>query len=157
VATNKLPGRLAAVDYGDKRIGIALTDPEQRLASPADNHNRGDLAFEARYFRRLASEERIVRFIVGLPVHLNGRESEKSRDARTFGAWLAETTGVPVVFFDERFTTSEAERLLSESGAHFTKKRRKARLDKLAAQILLTAYLEAGQPTDDLPPRALDG
>jgi putative Holliday junction resolvase len=147
---------LAGVDYGDRRIGIALTDPEQRFASPADNHNRGDEVAEAKYFRRLATEERIVRFVVGLPVHLSGRESEKSQDARSFGAWLAETTGVPVVFFDERFTTSEAERLLSGSGAHFTKKQRKARLDKLAAQILLTAYLEAGQPVDDNPPQALD-
>ena len=116
VPSNPPPGRLAAIDYGDRRIGIALTDPEQRFASPVDNHTRGDEAAEAKYFRRLAAEERIVRFVVGLPVHLSGRESEKSRDARSFGAWLAETTGVPVVFFDERLhdqrgrTTDERQR-----------------------------------------------
>jgi putative Holliday junction resolvase len=156
VPTNPPPGRIAGIDYGDKRIGVALTDPEQRFASPADNHNRGDETAETKYFRLLASEERVVRFVVGLPVHLSGRESEKSRAAREFGAWLTKTTGVPVVFFDERFTTSDAERMMAASGAHFTKKQRKARLDKHAAQILLTAYLEAGQPSDEDPPQGLD-
>jgi len=147
--------RLAGIDYGDRRIGVALTDPQRRFASPADNHTRRDAASEAAYFRRLAADERIVRFVVGLPVHLDGRESEKSQAARRFGQWLTETTGVPVVFFDERFTTAEAERLLAS--AKLTKKRRKERLDKLAAQILLTAYLEAGQPTGNEPPGAIDG
>ena len=66
-----------------------------------------------------------------------------------FGHWLEQITGVPVVFFDERFTSAEAERYLAQ--AELTKKQREARLDKLAAQILLTAYLEAGEagaPTD---------
>jgi putative holliday junction resolvase len=147
-------GRLAGIDYGDRRIGVALTDPQRRFASPADNYTRGDTAADAAYFRRLAADERIVRFVVGLPVHLDGRESGKSQDARRFGQWLIETTGVPVVFFDERFTTAEAERLLAS--AKLTKKRRKERLDKLAAQILLTAYLEAGQPTGEESPRGLD-
>ena len=92
-------------------------------------------------FQRLVQEEQITRFIVGLPVHLDGRESQKSTEARRFGQWLAEATGVPVEFFDERFTTHEAERYLA--AAQLSKKKRKARLDKLAAQIMLTAYLES--------------
>ncbi|MCA1626659.1 MAG: Holliday junction resolvase RuvX, partial [Acidobacteria bacterium] len=91
---------------------------------------------------RLASEERIDRFVVGLPVHISGGESQKSREAREFGAWLQQTTGVPVEFFDERYTSAEAEELLLAAG--LTKKRRKERLDQLAAQIMLTAYLESG-------------
>ena len=154
VSADPRPGRLAGIDFGERRIGVAVTDPERRLASPADNYTRRDIAADAAYFRRLAAEERIVRFVVGLPIHLDGRESEKSQAARRFGQWLRDTTGVPVVFFDERFTTAEAERLLA--GAKLTKKRRKERLDKLAAQILLTAYLEAGQPSGDEPPRGLD-
>ena len=138
-----LPGRLAGIDYGTVRIGIAVTDPEQRLASPFENYTRRGAAADAAYFKRLAAEERIVRFVVGLPVHLDGRESEKSREARRFGEWLAATTGVAVVFFDERFTSTEAEHYLAQ--AELTKKKRKARLDKLAAQIMLTAYLESGE------------
>jgi putative Holliday junction resolvase len=73
---------------------------------------------------------------------LHGGESQKSAEARAFGDWLGKITSVPVEYFDERFTSAEAERILGE--AELTKKRRKARLDQLAAQIMLTAYLEAG-------------
>lgn len=140
---NPPSGRLAGIDYGTVRIGIAVTDPEQRLASPLENYTRRGTAADAEFFKRLAAEERIARFIVGLPIHLDGRESEKSLEARRFGQWLGEVTGVPVEYFDERFTSTEAERYLA--AAKLTKKRRKARLDKLAAQILLTAYLESSE------------
>lgn len=147
------PGRLAGVDFGTVRIGVALSDAERRWVNPFANYTRRDIASDAAWFQQLARDERIVRFVVGLPVHLNGRESQKSSEAREFGEWLQKTTGVPVVFFDERFTSNEAEQLLA--GAKMTKKRRKARLDKLAAHILLTAYLEAGQP-EMQEPRGLD-
>jgi putative holliday junction resolvase len=145
-------GRLAGVDYGTVRIGIAVTDFEQRLASPYENYTRRGEAADAAYFRRLASEERIDRFVVGLPVHLSGNESAKSLEARRFGEWLAKVTGRPVEFFDERYTSSEAEQLLIGMG--LTKKRRKEKLDKLAAQILLTAYLESH--SRDQSPGSLD-
>ncbi|HVX15178.1 MAG TPA: Holliday junction resolvase RuvX [Pirellulales bacterium] len=144
-------GRLAGVDYGTVRIGVAVTDARRTLASPYENYRRRDLAADARYFRELVANEKIVGFVVGLPVHLDGHESQKSLEARRFGAWLAEATGVGVVFFDERFTTAEADRYLGE--AHLTKKQRIARRDKLAAQILLSAYLESTRPGE---PGALD-
>ena len=75
-------------------------------------------------------------------MHLDGRESQKSREAREFGTWLGEVTRLPVDFFDERYTTIEAERLLEATS--LTKKQRRARLDQLAAQIMLSAYLESG-------------
>jgi len=103
--------------------------------------------------QRLAADEGIVLFVVGLPVHLDGRESQKSREAREFGQWLEHVTGVPVNFFDERFTTSEAEGLLL--GAGMTRKRRRNRRDMLAAQILLAAYLE-GRGGGPQPPGPLD-
>lgn len=142
---NKLPdipdkGRIAAVDYGTVRIGIAITDPERILASPLENYNRRSPSKDAQFFKELAELERVVLFVVGLPVHLSGDESQKSFEARQFGKWLFETTGVPVTFYDERFTTSMAKDLLQEAG--LTKKRRKARLDMLSAQILLSAFLE---------------
>ena len=82
--------------------------------------------------------------MVGLPVHTDGREGVKAVEARAFGRWLAETTGLPVVFWDERFSTVEAESALWQAG--LTHKRRKARRDRVAAQILLQAYLDAGCP-----------
>jgi len=145
-------GRLAGIDYGTVRIGIAVTDFEQRLASPYENYTRRGEDADARYFQRFAEEERIDRFIVGLPVHISGNESAKSLEARRFGDWLAKVTGKPVEYFDERYTSSEAEQLLL--GMQLTKKRRKEKLDKLAAQILLTAYLESHQRGQ--PPASLD-
>ncbi|PQO28184.1 Holliday junction resolvase RuvX [Blastopirellula marina] len=143
--SNQLPsipekGRIAAIDYGTVRIGVAITDPDRILCSPLENYNRRSLSKDAQYFRELAELERVVLFVVGLPVHLSGDESQKSHEARQFGKWLFETTSVPVTFYDERFTTSMAKDLLQEAG--LTKKRRKARLDMLSAQILLTAFLE---------------
>lgn len=91
--------------------------------------------------------------VIGLPVHLNGKEGVEARAARTFGAWLAKQTSVPCVFWDERFTTREAESHLWDAG--LTHKQRKQRRDRVAAQILLQAYLDAGCPAETLP-TALD-
>jgi putative Holliday junction resolvase len=134
--------RIAGIDYGTVRIGIALADTAIGIASPFENYTRRTPALDAEYFRQLAKQEQIGRFVVGLPVHLSGSESRKSIEARAFGEWLAGATGVPVEYFDERFTTSEADELLGS--VKFTKKQRQARRDQLAAQIMLTAYLEAG-------------
>jgi putative Holliday junction resolvase len=136
------PGRIAGIDYGTVRIGVAITDPERKFASPVATYVRRDAEADAAYFRRFAEEHQLVRFVVGLPVHLDGRESQKSAEARQFGVWLGEVTGVGIDFFDERFTSVEAEQYLSTHS--LTSKKRKARRDMLAAQIMLTAYLEAG-------------
>lgn len=138
--TSPATGRVAGIDYGTVRIGIAVSNPERTIASPLENYTRRGVEQDAGRFRRLAVEERVSLFVVGLPIHLDGRESQKSVEARRFGAWLAETTGVPVEYFDERFTSREAEDFLLS--ADMTRKRRKKRLDMLAAQIMLTAYLE---------------
>jgi putative Holliday junction resolvase len=147
--TNPQTGRIAGIDYGTVRIGIALADLEVGIAGPYENYTRRGEAKDAEYFQQLAREERLTRFVVGLPVHLDGQESKKSREARQFGAWLEKLTSVTVDFFDERFTSSEAKAILGE--ANLTKKKRKARLDQLAAQIMLTAYLESGARSQQSP------
>ena len=145
--------RIAGIDYGTVRIGVALADTDVRIAGPYANYTRRTGPLDAEYFSRLASNEQVGRFVVGLPVHLDGGEGQKAQEARAFGTWLGGVTGVPVEFFDERFTTAEADELLS---AHkLTKKQRQARRDQLAAQIMLNAYLEAGERGQDAP-RAID-
>jgi len=139
-------GRLAGVDYGTVRIGIAITDSDRRLASPYENYTRRGQEADADYFRKIAADESVAGFVVGLPVHTSGEESQKSAEARQFGAWLTEVTELPVQYFDERFTSVEAERHLL--GAQMTRKKRKKRLDMLAAQIMLAAYLESSRPKD---------
>jgi putative Holliday junction resolvase len=132
--------RIAGIDYGTKRIGVAIADTETKIASPLDNYNRISRDKDAQYFVQLARREAIDKFVVGLPVSLDGYLNQKSREAKNFGAWLTEITGVPVEYCDERFTSVEAEQMLMS--AKLTKKRRTARLDKLAAQLILAAYLE---------------
>ena len=147
------PGRVVGIDFGTVRIGIAISDPGRTLASPYENYTRRGEQQDRQRFARLAAEEDVKLFVVGLPIHLDGGESRKSMEARQFGQWLAEVTGVKVEFFDERFTTSQAEQFLSD--ANLTSKRRKRRLDMVAAQIILSSYLEAGSHRGD-DPGALD-
>lgn len=156
MASQTSSGRLAGIDFGTVRIGIAVTDARRTLASPCENYTRRGPEADAQYFRSFATEERIVGFVVGLPVHLDGRESQKSQEAKRFGEWLAATTGLPVVYFDERFTTAEADQFLG--AAKLTKKQRQARRDKLAAQIMLAAYLESSgqESSSTAEPQPLD-
>jgi putative holliday junction resolvase len=141
--------RIAGIDYGTVRVGIATADTSVGIAGLYGTYTRRNERLDAEYFRNLVAEERIARFVVGLPVHASGGESQKSGESREFGKWLQETTSVPVEYFDERYTSSEAEQVLLAAG--LTKKRRKERLDQLAAQIMLTAYLEAGGRGQESP------
>ena len=138
-------GRLLAVDHGKVRLGLAVSDPERRIASPLMTYERRDRDQDARFFRELVKKEDIVQLIVGLPAHTDGREGEQARKARDFGKWLAGVTGLPVCFWDESFTTWDAEGFLLSAG--LTSKRRKARRDRVAAQIILQTYLDAGCPS----------
>jgi putative Holliday junction resolvase len=138
--------RLLGVDYGTVRIGLAVSDPQRRIASPLGTYARRNREVDAAYFRELAEEEEIGQLVVGLPIHLTGREGEKAAEARAFGHWLAESTGLPFVLWDERYTTAEAEGHLWAAG--LTHKRRKTKRDRVAAQLLLQSYLDAGCPVD---------
>ena len=135
-------GKIAGIDYGTVRIGIAVSDADRILASPYETYLRKSPDRDTEYFRRLVSEERINLFVLGLPLHLSGDLSEKAKEVIRFGRWLTSVTGIPVDYMDERYTSVEAEQILRQAG--LTEKKRKANRDKLAAQILLSAYLESG-------------
>ncbi len=145
--------RILGIDYGLRRVGAALSDPGRSIATPLEVYERRTPERDARHYRELVAEEGIARIVVGLPVHASGEEGESARAARTFGTMLAESTGVPVVYFDERYTTTQAEEVLRSSGVKASK--RKALRDRIAAQILLQAYLDAGCPESVAPPGSL--
>jgi putative Holliday junction resolvase len=142
-------GRLLGVDYGTVRVGLAISDPDRKIAFPLTTYTRRGPDADAAWFRDLVARESVSSLVVGLPVHTSGREGQKAREARAYGAWLAEVTGLPTLFFDERFTTVLAEAALWEAG--LTHKQRKARRDRVAAQMLLDAYLAAGCPAEAAP------
>lgn len=136
------PGRVAGIDYGRRRIGVAICDAERILASPLCVHQTvGDKDADARFFRRLVADEGIVGFVVGLPYHADGSDSKMSVEAERFGRWLGETTGLPVVFHDERYSSREATGLLA--GVGLTRGRKKERFDAVAAHVVLCSWLES--------------
>lgn len=138
-----MSARLLGVDYGSVRVGLAVSNPERTIAFPLATYQRQNAKRDADYFRQVVEAEHIGEIVVGLPMHLSGREGQKAGEARAFGKWLGETTARPVVFYDERFTTVEAESHLWNAG--LTHKKRKARRDRVAAQIILQSYLDAGE------------
>ena len=133
-------GRLAGIDFGTVRIGIAICDQNQSFASPVENYQRRELEGDARRFQKLVEQEDIVGIVIGLPISTDGQETAKSLEARKFGTWLGEVTSLPVRFHDERFTTSLAHELMIAGNIKASK--RKKRLDMIAAQQMLQAYLE---------------
>lgn len=139
-------GVLLGVDYGNVRIGIAICDPDRILASPLETYRRQTERADAAYFCRIATVHRAVGWVVGLPLHAGGEESDKSLEVRAFGVWLERSTNLPVVFWDERFTTALAEEALLE--AKLSHRKRRQRRDKVAAQLILRAFLEAGCPAE---------
>lgn len=139
-------GRLLGVDFGTVRVGLAICDTDRRIASPLETYRRHSPEKDSAFFLGMIAKERVVGLVVGLPIHNDGREGVKAKEARQFGDWLKELTKLPVVYFDERFTTVEAEDALWSAG--LTHKQRKDRRDRVAAQMLLQGYLEAGCPGD---------
>lgn len=135
-------GRIAAFDYGTVRIGIAICDPDRILASPLEVHPAANWRGDGDYFRSLIKSERVVGIVVGLPIHCDGGESEKSKESREFAKWLATETQLPVRMFDERFTTADANRRL---GGNFTTAKKKQRVDAIAAFVLLESFIEASR------------
>lgn len=139
---NSIPrrGRLVGIDYGTVRVGVSVSDVFQKLASPLHNYQRVSRQADEQFFRGQLQEYDVAGIIVGLPLHMNGDEGEKSREARLYGRWLHKISQLPVVFQDERLSSAQAEVLLHS--AALTAKQRKARIDKLAAQIILQTWMD---------------
>lgn len=137
-------GRVVGIDHGTVRIGLAVCDAERRIASPLETYTRRGLPHDTVFWQKLVPTESVVGFVIGLPIHLSGEESQQSEQCRKFGAWLHALTNRPVAFWDERFTSAAAEDFLLEAG--LTNKKRKSRRDRVAAQLILQAFLDAGCP-----------
>jgi putative Holliday junction resolvase len=124
---------------------IATRNTPARCTIMSDTARRSMLDSSARWSKNIVA----VGLVIGLPIHLSGDESEKSREARLFANWLGTTTGLPFTFQDERFTSFQAEKLLM--AAELSPKKRKERRDKLAAQILLQTFLDARMAMKQAP------
>ncbi len=134
-------GRLAGIDFGTVRMGIAMCDPSQTWVTPYNIYTRRSQKLDSQYFESLVQQEQLAGWVLGLPIHCDGQESQKSGEVRQFAAWLSKLTGLSVALYDERFTTAEARRLLQETTLSAAKN--KKRLDGLAAHLILSHFLDS--------------
>jgi putative Holliday junction resolvase len=141
--------RILGLDYGTRRVGAALSDPGRTIAFPAEVYELRGPEPDARHYRDVVEENEVERIVIGLPLHTSGREGQVAALTRRFGDWLGAVTGKSVVYYDERYTTVEAEHRLIDAG--LKRQKRKALRDRLAAQILLQSYLDAGCPETEAP------
>lgn len=132
---------IMGIDPGGKRIGIALSDPTGFLASPLKVLHRTTLARDLDALRRVAQENDVERVVVGFPIHMSGQEGDEAERARNFAAELEVALGLPVELVDERLSSVEAERQLSESRVR--RGRWRERLDAIAAAVVLQGYLDS--------------
>lgn len=135
-------GRIMALDVGDVRIGVAVSDLMGIIANPLETYTRkGDVTRDAQYIVDLAKSKEVSLFISGLPLGLDGKENEQTRKTREFVDVLSGLTDIPVKYLDERFTTLAAERALLQGNVR--REDRKKVIDKVAATIILQNYLDS--------------
>ena len=136
--------RWLGIDFGKVRVGLAFADSTVGISFPRETRNRINEKADAAYFKRIVLDEKITGIVVGLPIHSDGREGDKAKEARAYGEWLHQTLNLPVYFFDERFSTFEANSYMREAGLN--PRKRKEKRDQIAAQIILQGFIEAGYP-----------
>jgi len=123
--------RVLGIDFGEKRLGLALSDESRTLASPLAVYERKDLQSDLRFLRDLILRYQITEIVLGLPLNMDGSLGPKAQQVLEFKRALEESLKLPVHTVDERFTTAEAERALLE--ANMSRRKRKTKRDALAA------------------------
>jgi putative Holliday junction resolvase len=137
--------RILALDVGKKRIGLAISDALGITAQGLPTFARTRIREDLRRLTGLMRELDVKLLLIGKPLHMSGQSSRQSEYTLEFGEKLRRESGLPVVYWDERLTTVEAERVLRAGGA--TLEQRKKAVDRLAAVLLLESYLDSvGQP-----------
>jgi putative Holliday junction resolvase len=136
---NLPPSCILALDLGSKRIGLAVSDRDARIAFPAGVLERRGTAKDMARLRAIVAERGVCEIVVGLPIHMSGRKGPEAQAAGEFARKLTEATGLSVTLQDERWTSREAERALREMGQRRAPK--PGRVDELAAALILSTYL----------------
>jgi putative holliday junction resolvase len=134
--------RILAVDYGERRVGLAISDPTATIAQPLDVLvRRAGKRPPVQAVADIATAHGVVHIVVGLPLTLAGDESDWTREVRVFGEKLAERSGCGITFADERLTSVLAERAVRSLGLKKKQREEKARIDAAAAVVILQSFL----------------
>lgn len=133
--------RILGIDYGDKNIGLAVSDELFMTARTVGTYRVKSKSEDKRYFENLVEEFKIGRIIIGLPIRMDGSEGRRAEKTRQFGDWLLSFLDISIIYWDERLSTWEAQQHLREK--KIRPEDMKKEEDAVSAAIILTAYLEA--------------
>lgn len=133
--------RILALDFGEKRIGVAVSDPLNIIAQSIGAIERKGIKNDLKKVEELVKEYEAVKIIVGLPLNMDGTEGKSANRAMDFVKELKKEVQVEVEMLDERLTTAQGERIFLE--ADMSRKKRRENLDKIAAQLILQNYLDS--------------
>jgi putative Holliday junction resolvase len=135
------PGRVLAIDLGSARVGLALSDPLRITGQPMGHLPRRGARAQVDEIARIVGENEVAVVVVGHPILMSGRAGEAAREAEAFTAKLRGSLGCPVVLWDERLTTAQAQRALI--AADVRRRRRREVVDAAAAALILQSWLDA--------------
>jgi len=135
--------RTLGLDIGERRIGVAVSDPAGRVATPLKVLDARAVLGDPAVLRRIIDDYEVERIVVGLPLTLSGEEGPQARIARAAGEKLARSLPTPVVYWDERLSSAEARRSMSDAGVRDAEKR--GRIDMVAAALFLQSFLDAAR------------
>ncbi len=134
-------GRLLGIDFGAKRLGLAISDESQTLAQGLASYMRQDLLHDLAHLKAVADEHKICQIVLGLPVNMDGSLGAQAQQIVQFKEQLAAALQIPIALFDERLTTNEAERVLLS--ANVRRRKRVGLRDQLSAILILQGYLDS--------------
>ncbi|HEY8389834.1 MAG TPA: Holliday junction resolvase RuvX [Clostridia bacterium] len=133
--------RTLGIDYGDKRIGLAISDELGIIANPLEVYYRKTLEEDFKHLEKIITEKKVNNIVIGLPINMDGTLGERAQLTKEFGEQLASRFNLPIIYVDERWTSIESERILIESNVR--REKRKTLIDKMAAQNILQRYLDS--------------
>ncbi|HEY5537632.1 MAG TPA: Holliday junction resolvase RuvX [Acetobacterium sp.] len=132
--------RILGIDVGDKRIGIAVTDPLQITAQGVMTYRRKTRDDDLEAFREIIEKYELKKIVAGLPLNMDGTESSQTRKTQNFCQFIKKRLNVEIIYIDERLTSSWSEKILIEGNV--SRKKRKEYIDTLAAQMILQSYMD---------------
>jgi putative Holliday junction resolvase len=133
--------RILGIDYGDRHVGLALSDPLLITAQPLMTYRLAGEEKDRKFFQDLARDHEVGLVVVGIPVRMDGSPGSRAKKTRDFGTWLERALGLPVVFWDERLTTRQAQGAMK--GQKVRLKDKQSVENQISASIILAGYLEA--------------
>ena len=141
--------RILGLDFGDKSIGLAVSDQLLLTAQSLDRYRIMNEEEDKKFFKKLVNEYNIGEIVIGLPLRMDGTPGTRVEKTKEFAIWLKKILDLPIIFWDERLTTQQAFRILHKQKINGRKKKKLK--DQVAATIILSSYLESREPKSHGP------